>query len=306
MVGISGSRAHNARRVSDTWNVRQLYGRHLLQVGFVDTWLGGLLEHLRTIGLYDRALVVLTADHGISFRPGDFFRWPTQTTFQDIMPVPLFIKAPFQARGRIDDRPTETVDILPTLADILGIALPWTVDGHSALGPPVERSTQIFRSPDLRPVVFTDLAEARQRAVARQHRLFGSGSFFPGLFRFGPYSALIRKPVSEVGSAGEAPVSITLDRPDAFTNVDLEADFIPAHITGQVTPALLNGQPVSLAVAINGTIQAVTQPWSVPIQGRRGVWSAVVPETAFQTGRNTVEVFVVSDVVGRATLARAR
>ena len=38
----------------------------------MDTWLGKLLDHLRTIGLYDRALLVLTADHGMSFRPGDF------------------------------------------------------------------------------------------------------------------------------------------------------------------------------------------------------------------------------------------
>ena len=88
--------------------------------------------------------------------------------------------------------------------------------------------------------------------------------------------------------------------------VDLGSDFIPAHITGQVTPALLNDQPISLAVAVNGTIQAVTQPWSVPINGRHGSWSAVVPESSFQTGRNTVEVFVVSDVAGQATLARTR
>ena len=306
MAGVSGATISDFRYAPDTWNVLQLYGRHLLQVGFVDTWLGELLDHLRTMGLYDRALLVLTADHGVSFRPGDFIRWPTQTTFQDIMPVPLFIKAPFQARGRIDDRPTETVDILPTLADMLGIELPWPVDGHSALGPPVARAARIFRDSDLRPAVFTGLAEARQRAVARQHRLFGSGPFFPGLFRFGPYAEFVGRPISAVGDPGAAPVQITLDRPDSFTTVDLEADFIPAHITGAVTPARLDGQPISLAVAVNGTIRAVTRPWSVPVDGRPGSWSAVVPESAFQTGRNRVEVFVVSEVAGRATLARPR
>ena len=304
--GLSGTNLSDRRYAPDTWNVLQLYQRHLLQVGFVDTWLGELLDHLQTIGLYDRVLLVLTADHGISFRPGDLYRRPTRTTFQDIMPVPLFIKAPFQAHGHVDDRPTETVDILPSLADMLDIELPWTVAGRSAFGPLTERAPRIHRYPDHHPVVFTGLVEARQRAVARQYRLFGSGPFFPGLFRFGPHPALIGKPINEVSSAGGASVHITLDRPDSFTDVDLRSDFIPAYITGQVTPALLNGETVSLAVAINGRIQAITQPWSVPINGRHGSWSAVVPESSFQTGRNTVEVFIVSDVVGRASLARAR
>ena len=62
---------------------------------------------------------------------------------------------------------------------------------------------------------------------------------------------------------------------------------------------------MALAVALNGTIQAVTQPWNLPLNGRQGSWAAVVPETAFQAGPNTVEVFVVSDVAGQTSLARA-
>ena len=154
-------------------------------------------------------------------------------------------------------------------------------------------------------MVFTGLAEARHRAVARQHRLFGSGPFFSGLYRQSPFPELIGLPINAAGGLGAAPVQITLDWPDAFTDIDLGADFIPAHITGHVTPARLGGQSVSLAVAINGTIRATTRPWSVPIQGRQGVWSAVVPEAAFRSGPNTVEVFVVSEVAGQATLARA-
>ena len=304
--GLSGTNLSDWTHAPDTWNVSQLYQRHLLQLGFVDAWLGRLLDHLQTIGLYDRALLVLTADHGLSFRPGDFFRRPIQTTFQDIMSVPLFIKAPFQAHGRIDDRPTETVDILPSVADMIGVELPWSVDGRSVFGPLPDRALQIYRYPDNQRVSFTGLAGARQRAVARQHRLFGSGPFFPGLFRLGPHPALIGRHVDEVAGGGETLVKITIDRPESFTNVDLQSDLIPARITGHVTPPTLGNRPISLAVAVNGTIQAVTQPWSVPIQGRQGVWSAIVRETAYQTGQNTVEVFVVSDVAGQVTLSRVR
>ena len=51
--------------------VNQYWQRHLLQLGFTDRLLGRLVTRLRRAGLYDRSLLVVTADHGASFRPGD-------------------------------------------------------------------------------------------------------------------------------------------------------------------------------------------------------------------------------------------
>ena len=64
--------------IEDTWKrwrssplfVDQALQRHLLQVGYVDRLVGTLVRRLKQAGLYDRALVVVTADHGISFEPG--------------------------------------------------------------------------------------------------------------------------------------------------------------------------------------------------------------------------------------------
>lgn len=290
------------RYVDDAWGVLQTYQRHLLQVGFVDTWLGELLAHLREAGLYDQTLLVITADHGVSFQRGDLRRIPTQTTFQDIMPVPLFIKAPFQEHGSVNNQPLETIDILPTLAALLKVDLPWEIDGCAALSPCAERTRRIYLSPG-KPETFEHLDQALERAVQRQHRLFGSGLPFPA--PPGPYPHLLGKRLEEFGSIGEINAQITLDRSDRFTAVDLQSDFLPAYITGSIAPPLRSGQPFSLAVAVNDTIQAVIQPWSVPIKGRHGSWSTMVPESAFQAGRNTVEVFVVSDDAGQATLAHA-
>ena len=44
--------------------------RHLLQLAYVDSLIGDLVQELKAQGIYDDALVVLTADHGISFEPG--------------------------------------------------------------------------------------------------------------------------------------------------------------------------------------------------------------------------------------------
>ena len=292
----------NGWRTNDIYGVRQLYQRHLLQVGFVDTWLGELLTHLRKTGLYDQTLLVITADHGISFQPSAPRRGLIQTTLQDMLPVPLFIKAPSQQHGGVNDQPLETVDILPTLAAILKGDLPWEIDGCSAFGPCAERVRRFYPSLG-KPVTLNDLAPGLKRAVQRQHHLFGSGLSFPS--PLGPSPHLLGKRLEEFDSIGETNVQIKIDHPDRFTAVDLQADFIPTYITGQISPPLRNGRPFSLAVAVNGTIQAVVRPWSIPIQGRHGSWSAVVPESVFQAGQNTIEVFVVSDSAGQATLAHA-
>ena len=44
--------------------------RHLLQVGYVDHQVGLLLARLRRTGLFDQAMIVVTADHGIAFEVG--------------------------------------------------------------------------------------------------------------------------------------------------------------------------------------------------------------------------------------------
>ena len=44
--------------------------RYLLQLAYTDRLLGRLLDRLRETGLYQRSLLIVTADHGVAFRPG--------------------------------------------------------------------------------------------------------------------------------------------------------------------------------------------------------------------------------------------
>ena len=68
-LGIDG--IADDRWGDDEWLVQQGWQRHLLQVGLVDRLLGQLIDRLERDGLYDRSLVIVTADHGVSFHPGD-------------------------------------------------------------------------------------------------------------------------------------------------------------------------------------------------------------------------------------------
>ena len=135
----------------EVWNgnqaaVDQHWQRHLLQLGYANTVLARIVARLRATGLYDRALLVVTADHGVSFRAGQKRRPLSPANLQDIAYVPLFVKLPHQTRGRVVLQPSRNTDILPTIAAALGVRIPWHVDGHSLIGSrPAERDVVLIK-----------------------------------------------------------------------------------------------------------------------------------------------------------------
>lgn len=288
--------------------VAQQYQRHLLQVGYVDRLLGKLLTRLKTVGLYERSLIVVTSDHGASFRVNDNFKAPTKTNFQDILPVPLLIKLPYRSEGVVSDRNVETIDILPTIADILRLDLPWPVDGSSALNissPERKRKTVFFHGARAQMSFDPSLLKARNAAVMRKLSMFGSAEEAALLFRIGPHSELVGRDVLDVAVLGEADVKIRLDNPAIYAAVDLKGDFVPAHMTGYIQPERGSKDPLELAIAINGKIRATTRSYVSSVPRRKEVWSAVVDETSFRANHNNVEIYVIASLGGRPTLKRA-
>jgi len=289
---------------------RQEQERYLLQVEYVDRLLGQLLDHLRERGLFDETLLVVTADHGVSFRPGVSERYVTEDNHVDIMAVPLFIKAPYQRTGRIDDRNVETIDIVPTVAGLLGTALPWPVDGHDlqdgALEPrsekviftPVGRSNQL----DLRRLA-APAAPLEFAALEHQLALFGTDAPLDGGAPSAPLRALLGQPIEAVPrSAGRAPFSVELDRPERFATVDAASGSIPAFVRGRLHAATPPAPPhTPLAIAVNGVVRAVTE--SLPDGQAAPAFGALVLESAWRTGANTVEVFAVVPQGDALTLA---
>ena len=84
----------------DAFLTRHNEQRFLLQLGFVDRQVGALIRRLRRTGLYDRALIVLTADHGTSFETGVASRRDIKLrNVDEVGPVPLFVKGPARSTG---------------------------------------------------------------------------------------------------------------------------------------------------------------------------------------------------------------
>lgn len=300
----------NGRWVDDEWAAALNHQRYQLQVGYADTLLGKLVARLREVGLYDDALIVVTADHGASLRAGMSFRRPDGSSFEEIAAVPLLLKRPGQRRGMVSDANVELVDIVPTVAAELGAELPWTVDGANLLDPAHEpRPTKViyFDRASKRMEVPGDLRRALVEGAARKFTWFGTGDLLDAPTPEGRYGELIGRAVDPLRDVRPASVEVVIDGLPLMQEVDPEADFIPAHVTGAVV-GRSDGLPAPvLAVAVNGTVAAVTRTYPFPVTGRRDSWEAIVDPRWFLPGANTLEVLEVREdgSDGAFTLAAA-
>lgn len=120
---------------------RQLRATYWGMVSEVDTNLGRLFSALRETGDYDDTLIVFTTDHGEQL--WDHWWIGKQSCFEQSFHIPLIVRAPAtpeHARGTIVHHFTEAVDIVPTLCEHAGLAIPAQCDGE-ALTPWLQGNT---------------------------------------------------------------------------------------------------------------------------------------------------------------------
>jgi hypothetical protein len=286
------------------WLVDQDYQRHLLQVEFTDRLLGKVLARLRATGLYDRSLVVVTADNGESFgRLGNGHEISHQNA-AEIALTPLLIKLPFERSGRIVRRHVRTLDVLPTIADVTHVPIGWRVEGQSVFGPGAGRiphATVMIQRSGHR--IRLGLAELHRRAAAslrRKLKLFGSGDARPGLFGIGPYPMLHGTPVSRWPVLARGGTRAVVDGAAAYRKVRLASGSAPVKVSGLLAGSR-SRRAHDIAVAVNGTI-AATAPAVAPRPGARRLFSLLVPEQALRNGVNEIELFVIEPRAGELRL----
>ena len=111
---------------------RMEYQLHSMQVGAADTLVGELVDHLRSLPHWEDTTLVVTSDHGTNLTAPNIGRMKvTDANREEVYRIPLFVKAPGQVDGAIDDDSAQSIDVLPSLIDLLGADVDWQMDGHS-------------------------------------------------------------------------------------------------------------------------------------------------------------------------------
>lgn len=114
-------------------DVRRSRQAYFANISYLDDKIGTILDVLDATSMRDDTVIVFCSDHGDML--GERGLWFKMSFFEGSARVPLLACGPGISAGAFSD-PVSTLDILPTLCDLAGIALdeiqPWT-DGETLL-----------------------------------------------------------------------------------------------------------------------------------------------------------------------------
>jgi len=123
-------------RLGDHTDLHYYVAQYDGEIRFLDESLGELLKEIRGLGLLDKSLVVLTADHGEGMGEHDFFFNHTEFVFTGLIHVPLVLRLPDRTgSGRQVDEPVSLLDVFPTILKVVGLAIPSEIKGAHLLDP---------------------------------------------------------------------------------------------------------------------------------------------------------------------------
>jgi hypothetical protein len=292
----------------DTFLTRHNEQRYLLQLGFVDRLLGMLLGRLQRLGIYDETLVAVTADHGFAWQVNvDTRRSVRPSNVEELTPVPFIVKAPGQDRGRVSRAYARTLDVAPTIADVLGFRLGYRADGRSAFSSAVRRrrTVSVTTRDFSRSVRISGRRwEARRdRVVRRRLRQFGWGDWAGVYTGIGPNRWLIGRRLEGVDQASAAGARATIAVAGELRRVRRAAGVVPTQIAGDLHGGA-PGEKRDIAVAVNGTIEAVGRSFYLAGDATEH-FAVMVPEGSLRDGANRVEVFEVRRGGALRLLARS-
>ena len=262
------------------------YNQYLQQIGYADQFLGRLKKTLESVGFYDEALIIVTADHGVSFQQEHPRRTLDNSNLKDLLQVPMLVKLPGQREGHISERFVSGYDILPTIIDVLGARMTWEMEGQSMFSDGIISRTEI-EIPGVGYFKAADIMGFPRLHWQIEH--FGAKTSLDHLSPFGPYQELVGQQLDNLNVGDTAEFKLNSDDLEYFKRVDLDKRFLPALFKGNIEGTGERG--LSLAIALNGRIWTTTKTseWN----GKHNYFSVLLPSAAFIDGPNQIDVYQV-------------
>lgn len=231
------SREIGIKNPDDTDGVRDIYQAFLHQLGALDTTVGEMLASLKTSSRWDDTMLVVSADHGISFIPGMPQRhtdFSDLAQADDIFRVPLFVKYPNQREGKQSTCAATNLDVLPTIVAVTGTTTSWDFAGESLADEcPGDREREVRSATGETTVMSEDFEAVRARA-AHYANLVPANGPITRVAAVGRSASLIGSAIT-TGVTDEAVSSWSIDQIDGFDTIaGLPGTSVPAQVTGSV------------------------------------------------------------------------
>ena len=273
--------------------VRDTYQTFLYQVGAADRVMQNVIKDLKSSGKWDSTMLVVTADHGISFIPASPQRNTDFTDFDqvaDVYRIPTFVKYPNQKTGIASDCAITNLDLLPTIIDVTQTKSSWTFAGRSlAQNCPTGRTRNIVSATGEKAELAGGFEEVRERS-AHYAQIVSNVGPIRTVAAVGESASLIGTRIGE-HVADSRVANWTVKQKRLFQNVSGERGAtIPGMITGEITVSQPLEQGTEGLVVVDGIAAGVIGELS---SARSSVNFAAVLDYALLTpGPHTVELFV--------------
>ena len=273
--------------------VRDGYQTFLHQLGAADSEILSLITTLKANNRWDSTLLVVTADHGISFLPTlpqrhtDFVE--TEQA-DDIFRIPTFVKYPNQKVGSVSDCSVSNLDLLPTILDVTATKTSWTFEGKSlAASCPPTRERKVVSATGESTVMSGgfEILEARANYYSTVVSNFGS---MRDVAAVGVSAELIGMKIDASTEASEVQ-SWTLKQKRMFDDVSTTRGAkVPSLITGVITLNSSLEEGTEGIVAIDGIAAGIIGELS---GARQSVpYTAILDYSLLTKGKHTVELFL--------------
>ncbi len=291
--GIPGLIDGTKENWRDDWTPPLMaFQRYILQTQFLDHLIGELIKRLKNEEMYENSLLIIVSDHGASYVKGEPRRRLNDKNYPEIMATPLLIKPPGWKTGLISDCNSESIDIAPTILDILGVEPYWKPEGSSLLSESrPNRKTKTIRTEDQRIKSITVSSDFKDRfkAVQSKRSIIDVRRGYPYVSLAPYHKDLIGKSITKFNTRPSIFKGLIYVKEKIELSDSGNMEF-PLVIAGEVHTAGSLSPPFDVAVCVNQRIWAITKTFEI---SKKNVFYSMIPESAYKMGANTISIFAV-------------
>ncbi len=278
----------------------------LQQMIATDSLILDLVTKLKKSANWNRTMLVVTADHGITLEAGAWKRAEVNPkkrgTIEDLYRVPLFIKYPDQVVGEINDCTASPVDILPTVAAVKGISAGWTYDGDDLRTRCINRPKRVILWPGGNDTMTSGI-EALQNRANYYSALVPYEGGIEGASSIAPYGALTNFVVPKTTNREDRITKWSIDQANQLKDVQTtEWAKIPLEVSGTIVLKKDLPNDAMGLLLIDGKVSGMIAEIGGKKAGAAVIYRSMLTASSLAAGNRVAELAIVTGGAGNPVI----
>jgi hypothetical protein len=286
---------------ADKRSIQVLDGRrdrlqiHLSQFAATDVIISNMLSTMKKSANWNRTMIIVTADHGITFQQGEKHRETVNVkssgTLEDLYRVPLFIKYPDQNSAAVSDCTASPVDLLATVSAATGIDAGWTTDGADLRTACPQRSERTIIWPDGSHKMSTTFTDVVKRVKYYDAWIDADGNV-DDIYRTGLSGSLVGTPVP-VSAETESGIRWSLKEANTYQTAG-SGRFAPVvtRSRGTLSAARTFSENEEALLVLDGVVFGVVSELAGLKKGTSTEFTSIPMSRLHTPGTHTIELWV--------------